>query len=71
MTNYSCFLVIGYKSASKLLAMLVLPHLNVVTANDNIATLGGILLIFLYLLWLGSEYVIDTYSLYYGVYKLG
>jgi len=71
MTNYSCLLVISYESAFKLSAILVSPHPDVVAADDNIAALGGILLIFPCLSWLGSEYVIDTYSLYYGVYRLG
>ena len=63
--------MISYKSVSKLLAMLVLPYPDIVAANDDVAALGGILSIFLCLLWLGSKYVIDICSLYYGVYKLG
>jgi len=51
--------------------MLVLPHLDIVAADNNITALGGILLNFPYLSWLGSEYVTDTCSLYYGVYRLG
>ena len=46
MTNYSCFLVIGYESVSKLLAILVLPRPDIITANDNITALGNILLNF-------------------------
>jgi len=33
-----------YKSAFKLSTILVLPYLDIVAANNNIATLGGILL---------------------------
>jgi len=51
--------------------MLVSPYLDIIAANDNITALGGILLNFPCLLWLGSNYITDTYSLYYGVYKLG
>jgi len=36
--------MIGYKSASKLSAILVSPYPDVVATNDNITTLGGILL---------------------------
>jgi len=43
MTNYSCPLVIGYKLVSKLLAMLVLAHPDIIAADDNVVTLGGIL----------------------------
>jgi len=50
MTNYSCPLVISCESTSKLLAMLVSPRPDIVAANDDIATLGGILLISLCLL---------------------
>jgi len=50
MTNYSCPLVIGCKSASKLSAILVSPYPDIIAANDNITALGGILLNFLYLL---------------------
>jgi len=71
MTNYSYPLVIGCKLISKLLAMLVSPYLDIIAADDNIAALGGILLNFPCLLWLSSEYIIDTCSLYYGVYELG
>jgi len=71
MTNYSYLLVIGCELASKLSAMLVSARLDVVAADNNIAALGGILLIFPCLLWLGSKYVTDTCSLYYRVYKLG
>ena len=63
--------MIGYESVFKLSAMLVSPCPDIVTADDNVAALGGILLIFPCLLWLGSEYIINTYSLYYGVYRLG
>jgi len=42
--------VIGYESVSELLAMLMSPYLDIVAADDNITTLGGILLIFLCLL---------------------
>jgi len=41
--------MIGYESASKLLAILVSPCLDVV-ANNNVAALGSILLNFPYLL---------------------
>jgi len=51
--------------------MLVSPYLDIVTTDNNIATLGGILSNFLCLLWLGNKYIMDTYSLYYGVYGLG
>jgi len=50
MTNYSCPLVIGCELAFKLSAMLVSPYPDIITADNNIATLGGILLIFPYLL---------------------
>jgi len=50
MTDYSCPLVIGCESVSKLLAMLVSPHPDIIAADDDVATLGGILLIFLCLL---------------------
>jgi len=50
MTNYSCPLMIGCKSAFKLLAMLVSPYLDIVATNNNITALGGILLNFLCLL---------------------
>jgi len=56
---------------SELLAILVLLYLDIVAADNDVATLGSILSIFLCLLWLGSKYIIDTYSLYYGVYRLG
>jgi len=46
MTNYSCPFMISCESASKLSAMLVLPYLDIVAADDNITTLGGILLNF-------------------------
>jgi len=46
MTNYSYPFVIGYKLASKLLAMLVLPYLDIIATDDNITALGGILLNF-------------------------
>ena len=46
MTNYSCPLMIGCELASKLLAMLVSPYPDVVTADNNITALGSILLIF-------------------------
>jgi len=42
--------MIGYKSASELSAMLMSPRPDVVATDDNIATLGGILLISLCLL---------------------
>jgi len=71
MTNCNCPLVISYKLISKLLAMLVSPYPDIIAANDDIAALGSILSNFPCLLWLGSEYIIDTYSLYYGVYRLG
>jgi len=71
MTNYSYSLVISCKLTSKLLAMLVSARLDIITANNNIAALGNILSIFLYLLWLSSKYITDTCSLYYGVYRLG
>jgi len=38
------------KLVSKLSTMLVLPHPNIIAADDNTATLGGILLNFLCLL---------------------
>jgi len=63
--------MISCESVSKLSAILVSAYLDVVAANNNIATLGGILLNFLCLLWLSSECVTDTCSLYYRVYKLG
>jgi len=50
MTNYSCLLVISYKSVSKLLAILVLPYPDIIAINNNITALGSILLIFLCLL---------------------
>jgi len=50
MTNYSYPLVIGYKSVSKLLAILVLPYLDIIATDDDITTLGSILLNFLCLL---------------------
>jgi len=43
MTNYSCPLIISYKSASELLAMLVSPHPDIIAANDDITALSGIL----------------------------
>jgi len=46
MTDCSCFLVIGYKLVSKLLAILVSLCPDIVAADNNIAALGGILLIF-------------------------
>jgi len=46
MTDYSCPLIIGYESASKLLAMLVSPYLDTVAADDDITALGSILLNF-------------------------
>ena len=51
--------------------MLVLSYLDIVATNDDITALSSILLNFLCLLWLNSKYVTDTYSLYYGVYRLG
>jgi len=50
MTNYSCPLVIGYESVSELSAMLVLPCLDVVAADNDVAALNSILLNFLCLL---------------------
>jgi len=50
ITNYNCPLVIGYKSVSKLLAMLVSPYLDIIAANNNITALGSILSNFPYLL---------------------
>jgi len=50
MTNCNYPLVIGYELASKLSAMLVSAHPDIVAADDNVTALGGILLIFLYLL---------------------
>jgi len=38
--------MIGCKSVSKLLAMLVSPCPDIIAADDNITTLGGILLNF-------------------------
>jgi len=46
MINYSYPLVIGCKSVSKLLAMLVSPYLDIIAADDDIATLSSILLNF-------------------------
>jgi len=46
MTDYSCPLVIGYESASKLSAILVSPRPDVVAADDDVTALGGILSIF-------------------------
>jgi len=46
ITNYNCPLVISYKSASELSAILVLPCLDIITANNNVTALGGILLNF-------------------------
>jgi len=51
--------------------MLVLPYPDIIATDDNVAALGSILSNFPCLLWLGSEYVTDTCSLYYGVYRLG
>jgi len=50
MTNYSCPLVISCELISKLLAMLVSPYPDIITADNNIVALGSILLIFLCLL---------------------
>jgi len=36
--------VISYKSASKLLAMLVSPRPDIIAADNDVAALGGILL---------------------------
>jgi len=63
--------MIGYESASKLSAMLVSARLDIVAADDDIATLGSILSNFPCLLWLGSEYITNTCSLYYRVCGLG
>jgi len=46
MTTYNYPLMINIKLVSKLSAILVSPPYNIVAANDNIAALGGILLIF-------------------------
>jgi len=46
MTNCSYPLVIGCESVFKLSVILVLPCLDIVAANNNVAALGGILLIF-------------------------
>jgi len=46
MTNYNCPLVISYKLVSKLSAMLVSARPDIIAANDDITTLGGILLNF-------------------------
>jgi len=35
--------MIGCESVSKLLAMLVSPHLDIIATDDDIAALGGIL----------------------------
>jgi len=50
MTACSCPFIIGYKSVSKLSAMLVSACPDIVAANNNITALGGILSIFLCLL---------------------
>jgi len=50
ITDCSCPLVISCELVSELLAMLVLLCLDVVATNNDIATLGGILLNFLCLL---------------------
>jgi len=71
MTNCSYPFVIGCESVSKLSAILVSPRPDIVAADDDVAALGGILSIFPCLLWLGSEYITNTCSLYYGVYGLG
>ena len=63
--------MIGCKSVSKLLAMLVSPCPDIIAADNDYAALGDILLNFLYLSWLNSKYITDTYSLYYRVYRLG
>ena len=63
--------MISYKLVFKLSAMLVSPRPDIVAADDDIAALSGILSIFPCLLWLGSKYITNTYSLYYGVYRLG
>ena len=42
--------MIGYELISKLLAILVLPYPDIIATNNDIAALGGILLVFLYLL---------------------
>ena len=69
-TNYSWPLVTTCELVSELSAMLVSPRLDIV-ADDDITALGSILLNFPCLLWLGSEYIMDIYSLYFGVYRLG
>jgi len=51
--------------------MLVSPYLDIIAANNNTTALGSILLNFPCLLQLSSEYIIDIYSLYYRVYRLG
>ena len=50
MTNYSCPLIIGCESVSKLSAILVSPYLDIIAIDNNIAALGNILLNFPYLL---------------------
>jgi len=50
MTNYNYPFVIGCESVFKLLAILVSLYLDIVTTNNNITALGGILLNFLCLL---------------------
>jgi len=46
MTDCSCPLVIGCKLVFKLLAMLVSARLDIVATDNDVAALGGILLIF-------------------------
>jgi len=43
MTNYNCPLVISCELASKLSAILVSPYPDIITADDDITALGGIL----------------------------
>jgi len=50
MTNYNYPFIISCESVSKLLAMLVSPYLDIITTNDDVTALGGILLNFLCLL---------------------
>jgi len=71
MTDCSCPLVISCELVSKLSAMLVSLYPDIVAADNDITTLGGILLSFPCLPWLGSEYIMNTCSLDYGVCGLG
>jgi len=59
ITAYNCPLITTCKSMSKLSAILILPYLDIIATNNNITTLGDILL--KKNLLLSNKYIKNTY----------